>query len=187
MQISHLTCPTTWNTEGCTDLKEFIIGSVLYRESLKCIPDIQVALSAGNCLNESYSPYGKRLDSRCGFKGHQHVEGSGGHWGKWASGQTNVQNTREEWVQRNTNIEAMGSGGKARKGNWEEAEKRKIKGVTESKIKEEDSRRAQTSVFYWRARLYLWCLTLDSVRALPSPTSEQAYKKAWVPSLLASA
>ena len=46
----------SWNTEGCTDLKELIIGSVLYRESLKCISDIQVALSAGNCPNESYSP-----------------------------------------------------------------------------------------------------------------------------------
>lgn len=96
MQISHLTYPTTWNTEGCTDLKEFITGSVLYRESLKCISDIQVALSAGNCPNESYSPYGKRLDSRCGFKGHEYVEGSGGHWGKQASGQTCMQNTREE-------------------------------------------------------------------------------------------
>ena len=96
MQISHLTYPTTWNTEGCTDLKEFIIGSVLYRESLKCISDMQVALSAGNCPNEYYSPYAKRLDSRCGFKGHEYVEGSGGHWGKRASGQTCMQNTRKE-------------------------------------------------------------------------------------------
>lgn len=38
-----------------------------------------MAISVGCCPNGSYGPYRKRLDSRCGFRNHQHVEGSRGY------------------------------------------------------------------------------------------------------------
>ena len=88
-----------------------------------------MAISVGCCPNGSYGPYRKRLDSRCGFRNHQHVEGSRGY-GVNDLQPIQVCRAREKNEHRDTNIEEMGRGEKPE----EEIEKRqrrrrKIKGV----------------------------------------------------------